>query len=192
MTSVVTFFSLLLGCGNDGIEAYWTNPQYNLSLNVDNTVDEKVSLIIDLMQCDLTKRRLTREKKEEAIAFTIYRIKDKDGIAKHRIEKAKKFLQDQLEEVGSYGTYMFLRQVCKRFSLPAGDYVIIPSCFHKDVEMKYLMRVFVEGNMANSLVVSNLNKTKCDIKPAKEPVEDVVVSPPKVPEDPNIKAPEVN
>ena len=58
--------------------------------------------------------------------------------------------------------------------------------------MKYLMRVFVEGNMANSLVVSNLNKTKCDIKPAKEPVEDVVVSPPKVPEDPNIKAPEVN
>ena len=94
MTSVVTFFSLLLGCGNDGIEAYWTNPQYNLSLNVDNTVDEKVSLIIDLMQCDLTKRRLTREKKEEAIAFTIYRIKDKDGIAKHRIEKAKKFFMD--------------------------------------------------------------------------------------------------
>lgn len=166
------------GCGNDGWEHYWKNPQYNIHLKLENSVDDKVSVIIDLMQCELVKRRLTRGRKEEAIAFTIYRVRDKDGLSQHKIEKGKKFTEDQLEEVGTYGTYMFIRQVCKRFNLPAGDYVIIPSCFHKDVDMKYLMRVYTEGNLGSSVVVSNLNKQK------KGPSDDVVIPAKEEPEVP--------
>jgi hypothetical protein len=38
--------------------------------------------------------------------------------------------------------------------------VIIPATFDKDVNLKFLMRVFVEGALSDSVKITNLNKHK--------------------------------
>ena len=165
------------GCGNDDYEKYWINPQYNMSLSLENNIDDKVSVVIHLMQTELLKRILLRKKKQEAISFSIYKVLDKDGLSKKRIEHGKRFEDHQLEEVGSMSIYMASRQVCRRFNLPPGDYVVIPSCFDSDVDMKYLLRIFVEGKENSEFKASKLNKRK------HKKVDDEVIVP-EVPDEP--------
>jgi hypothetical protein len=147
------------GCGNGDFEKYWINPQFNLSLSLGNSKDDKCSLIVEILQKDTIKRRLTGSKREEALAFAIFKVKDADAAAS-KLENGKKFTSKQLTEVGRFTTYLYARQVCKRFNLPAGEYVIIPATFDKDVNLKFLMRVFVEGALSDSVKVTNLNKHK--------------------------------
>lgn len=129
-------------------------------MNLEDKTDNKVSIIVELMQTELVKRRLLRIKGKEALSFSIYRIKTKDGKEKNRIKNGKKFEGKQLEWVAKMTTYLYARQVCRRFNLPAGDYVIIPSCFDKDIDMKFLLRVFMEGAQSDSVKITNLKKQK--------------------------------
>jgi len=148
------------GCGNGDFEKFWINPQFNLSLSLENNKDDKCSLIVEIMQKDKLKRRLTKvAPEEEALGFTIFKIKDADAAAS-KLENGKKFTPKQMTEVGRIETYLIARQVCKRFNLPAGEYVIIPATFNKDVNMKFLMRVFVENALSDSVKITNLNKQK--------------------------------
>ena len=113
------------------------------------------------MQTDELERRLQSKKYYESIAFRIYKVLDKDGLSKRKIQKGKKFENHQLEAVGSVKTYISTRQVCRRFNLPAGDYVVIPACFDPDVDMGFLLRVFVEGEVkAATLEITKLNKKR--------------------------------
>jgi len=147
------------GCGNGNYENYWMNPQFNLSLSLENKKDDKCSLIVEIMQLDTLKRRLTKAKPEEALAFAVYKIKNADAASK-KIEHGKKFTENQLEEVGRIKTYLYQRQVCKRFNLPAGEYVIIPACFDKDVNLKFLLRLFIEGALSDNAKITTLYKHK--------------------------------
>jgi len=48
--------------------------------------------------------------------------------------------------VGTNGAYLYQREVTKRFELPPGTYVIIPSLHKKNKRMKFVLRVYVEGD----------------------------------------------
>ena len=124
------------------------------------------------MQTETVKRKLLKQKKEEALGFSVFKIKD-ESIVKKNISENKKIKESQLESIASFGTYLYSRQVCRRFDLPPGEYVVIPSTFDKDVDMKFLMRIFTEGALKDKVFVKPLIKKKKEIKKD----EDVVVVP---------------
>lgn len=55
-----------------------------------------------------------------------------------------KFYMTQLERVGASGSYINRREVTKRFRVPPGAYIIIPSTFDSDKAGKFLLRIFTE------------------------------------------------
>lgn len=71
-----------------------------------------------------------------------------------------------LQRIASSGAYLNKREVTKRFNLNPGEYVIIPSTFEEDAEIKFLLRIFSEKPLNNlcsgldelkKLEVGNLN-----------------------------------
>lgn len=60
------------------------------------------------------------------------------------IEKGLKLYGNDLEKIGTSGTFINLREVTRRFRLNPGHYVIIPSTFDEDVEGEFLLRIFTE------------------------------------------------
>ncbi|CAF0775096.1 unnamed protein product [Adineta ricciae] len=50
----------------------------------------------------------------------------------------------QLERVGASGSYINRREVTKRFRVPPGSYIIIPSTYDSDKPGKFLLRMFTE------------------------------------------------
>ena len=61
------------------------------------------------------------------------------------IEQRKlKFYASQLEQVACSGGYTDDARITKRFRLPAGTYIIIPSTYDKDMAGKFLIRLFTE------------------------------------------------
>ena len=50
----------------------------------------------------------------------------------------------QLERVGASGSYINRREVTKRFRVPPGAYIIIPSTYDNDKPGKFLLRMFTE------------------------------------------------
>jgi hypothetical protein len=51
---------------------------------------------------------------------------------------------NQLERVGASGSYINRREVTKRFRVPPGHYIILPSTFDSDKQGKFLLRIFTE------------------------------------------------
>jgi hypothetical protein len=76
----------------------------------------------------------------ESLSFRIYSLKSDAGSAQDTKYDAK-----MLIEVENLPYYLASREVTKRFSLKPGKYVIIPSMFEKNVNMKFLLRVFYES-----------------------------------------------
>jgi hypothetical protein len=58
----------------------------------------------------------------------------------------QKFTDYELKKVGTSGAYLAQREVTKRVELPPGTYVIIPSLHKKNKRMKFVLRVYVEGD----------------------------------------------
>ena len=55
-----------------------------------------------------------------------------------------KFYMSQLERVGASGSYINRREVTKRFRVPPGSYIIIPSTYDSDKPGKFLLRMVTE------------------------------------------------
>jgi hypothetical protein len=136
------------GCLNHGQESYWKNPQYVIELQLRNNIDQNVSVIISLMQTETLKLREqtgSYSGSREALGFYIYKIKDEKAVT----DKSKPIDPDNLNFADSSGTYIYQREISKRCDLLPGSYVIVPSCFKKDVAMKFLLRIFIEGELEN-------------------------------------------
>ncbi|CAF0859466.1 unnamed protein product [Brachionus calyciflorus] len=143
------------GCGQPNQAKFWTNPQFLIKVNdVDRDDSEDMAtVVIALMQKDSRIKRIKTksESAEEFIQFKFYRIKDDVAIDDSKTTGLKLY-SNQLDRIGSSGSYINSREVTKRFRVQPGYYLIIPSTYDADVNCEFLLRIFTEEDIeANSL-----------------------------------------
>ncbi|CAL8288765.1 unnamed protein product [Arctogadus glacialis] len=124
------------GCRNY-IDTFWTNPQFKLTLeDTDDDDDDVCSVVIALMQ---KNRRLLRKEgmDMETIGFAVYEAPD--GVD----QLGKDFFRYNASKARSR-TYVNVREVSERFTLPPGKYLVVPTTFQPHHEADFLIRVFSE------------------------------------------------
>lgn len=149
------------GCVNYGMESFFKNPQYIIKLQLKNNQDEFVSIIVSLMQTETLR---LREKtghfsgSREALGIHVYKVTSETY--QSGVEMTKKLNSSQMQYCEDSGVYLYQREISKRFDLKPGSYVIIPSCFKKDVAMKFHLRVFIEGEEEKEMTFYDVNKNE--------------------------------
>lgn len=135
---------------------FWTNPQFIISLeDVDRDDNENLAtVIISLMQKDSRLKRIATgdQTNEEYIQFRFFRIienLDIDNFNDCRI----KLYANQLERFGSSGSYINSREVTKRFRVPPGNYLIIPSTYDEDRDCEFMLRIYTEKLIETTYVL---------------------------------------
>uniref|UniRef100_A0A672LRW7 Calpain-2 catalytic subunit-like n=1 Tax=Sinocyclocheilus grahami TaxID=75366 RepID=A0A672LRW7_SINGR len=114
------------GCRNNAY-TFWMNPQFVIKLNDedDDPDDNEVgcSFVVGLIQKN--RRRLRKAGEDmHTIGFAIYEV-SRD--TRTRSE-----------------TFINLREVCTRFKLPPGEYLVVPSTFEPNKDGDFCLRVFSE------------------------------------------------
>jgi len=74
------------------------------------------------------------------IGFAIYHLKDPENTPKPLDTEFIKYNRSCARSK----VFINLREVSRRFRLPPGTYVIIPSTFNQDEEGEFMIRVFTE------------------------------------------------
>ncbi|XP_070776150.1 calpain-9 isoform X2 [Enoplosus armatus] len=124
------------GCRNY-IDTFWTNPQFMLQLEDADDDDDVCSVVIALMQKN--RRKLRKEGLDlETIGFTVYEAPDNEDQA------GKDFFRYHASKARSK-TYINMREVSERFTLPPGKYMLVPTTFQPHHEADFLIRIFSEG-----------------------------------------------
>ncbi|KAL7845490.1 hypothetical protein AOLI_G00236820 [Acnodon oligacanthus] len=125
------------GCRNF-IDTFWTNPQFKLKLE-DTDGDGQCSVIVALMQKN--RRKLRKEGLDlETIGFAVYEApNDEDHLGKD-------FFRFNPSKARSR-TYINMREVSERFSLPPGSYLLVPTIFQPHKEADFAVRVFSESKV---------------------------------------------
>ncbi|KAG7493023.1 hypothetical protein MATL_G00020020 [Megalops atlanticus] len=112
------------GCRNYP-DTFWTNPQFVIKLDEEdddpNDDEAGCSFVVGLIQKNRRKMRKIGEDMH-TIGFAIYEVPDEA-----RSE-----------------TFINLREVCNRFCLPPGEYLILPSTFEPNKNGDFCVRVFSE------------------------------------------------
>ncbi|XP_031597197.1 calpain-9 [Oreochromis aureus] len=122
------------GCRNY-IDTFWTNPQFKLLLN-DADGDNTCSVVIALMQKN--RRKLRKEGLDlETIGFAVYEAPEGED------HVGKDFFRYNASKARSR-TYINMREVAERFTLPPGHYLLVPTTFQPHHEADFLIRVFSE------------------------------------------------
>ncbi|KAH8398927.1 hypothetical protein KR222_005072 [Zaprionus bogoriensis] len=128
------------GCRNF-LETFWHNPQYIITLVDPDEEDENgnCTVIVGLMQ---KNRRSKRNMGMECltIGFAIYNLRDQD--LENRPQGLNFFKYKS--SVGRSPHFINTREVCARFKLPPGHYLIVPSTFDPNEEGEFIIRVFSE------------------------------------------------
>ena len=137
---------------------FWMNPQFLMNLKLENNIDEKVSLIISLMECGLINRMTPHAK-----YLGIFKVKAGQP-------PKKKYLYQDLEPI--YFTSSPYRQLSTKLDLHPGSYVIIPCLGNKGEEAKFLVRFYIEGQEDLNFKGVNLNARKKEHKKKVRPKKD--------------------
>lgn len=143
------------GCRNN-LQTFALNPQYLITLTDPDEEDdeENCTMIVALMQKNKrSARKYQMGSSELTIGFAIYALRDgvyqQDPVG----SSSPKFRQQLLNtdffkyncSIARSPTYINLREVTSRFSLPPGTYAIIPSTFDKGEEGEFILRVWTEA-----------------------------------------------
>ncbi|XP_033831568.1 calpain-9 [Periophthalmus magnuspinnatus] len=123
------------GCRNY-IDTFWTNPQFQLQLVDADDEDDVCSVVIALMQKN--RRKLRKEGLDlETIGFAVYEApNDTDQLGKD-------FFRYHASKARSR-TYINMREVAERFTLPPGRYLLVPTTFQPHHEADFIVRIFSE------------------------------------------------
>ncbi|XP_030628608.1 calpain-8 [Chanos chanos] len=138
------------GCRNHPA-TFCSNPQFAIKLeDVDDDPhdgEDGCTFLVGLMQKDGRKeRRFGRDL--NTIGFAIYQVPDEyKGCT--NIHLGPDVLLRQRAIAMSH-TFINLREVCDRFKLPPGEYVIIPSTFEAHRKGSFVLRVFSEKHAHTS------------------------------------------
>nr|XP_031316719.1 calpain-9 isoform X2 [Camelus dromedarius] len=123
------------GCRNF-LDTFWTNPQIKLSLTEKDDGREECTFLVALMQKD--RRKLKRFGASVlTIGYAIYQCPGQDE------HLNKDFFRYHASRARSK-VFINLREVSDRFSLPPGDYILIPSTFEPHQEADFCLRIFSE------------------------------------------------
>uniref|UniRef100_A0A674DQZ3 Calpain 8 n=1 Tax=Salmo trutta TaxID=8032 RepID=A0A674DQZ3_SALTR len=133
------------GCRNNAA-TFCSNPQFAIKLDDvdDDPHDGKdgCTFLVGLMQKDGRKeRRFGRDL--NTIGFSIYQVQHHHPRGRTNIHLGPDVLLRQ-KSVAMSSTFINLREICDRFKLPPGEYVIIPSTFEPHKKGSFLLRVFSE------------------------------------------------
>uniref|UniRef100_A0A4W6BUM8 Calpain 8 n=1 Tax=Lates calcarifer TaxID=8187 RepID=A0A4W6BUM8_LATCA len=131
------------GCRNHAA-TFSSNPQFVVRLeDVDDDPldgEDGCTFLVGLMQKDgRQKKRLAQDL--ETIGFAIYEVPDE--VCQSNVHLGPDVLLRQ-RAVAMSSTFINMREVCDRFKLPPGEYVIIPSTFHPHKNGSFILRVFSE------------------------------------------------
>ncbi|KAK6300460.1 calpain-9-like [Coregonus clupeaformis] len=123
------------GCRNF-IDTFWTNPQFKLNLVHADDDNDKCSVVIALMQKN--RRALRKEGLDlQTIGFALYEAPaDEDHLGKD-------FFRYNGSKARSK-TYINVREISERFTLPPGNYLLVPTTFQPHDEADFLIRIFSE------------------------------------------------
>ncbi|ALC43271.1 CalpB [Drosophila busckii] len=155
------------GCRNF-LETFWHNPQYIISLEDPDEEDDdgKCTVIVALMQ---KNRRSKRNVGIDCltIGFAIYHLTDRDMEVKPQGLSFFKYRAS----VARSPHFINTREVCARFKLPPGHYLIVPSTFDPNEEGEFIIRVFSEtmNNMEENDDEVGFGETDDRIAPALPP-----------------------
>uniref|UniRef100_A0A674CT75 Calpain-2 catalytic subunit-like n=1 Tax=Salmo trutta TaxID=8032 RepID=A0A674CT75_SALTR len=140
------------GCRNHPA-TFCSNPQFLVCLeDVDDDPldgEDGCTFLVGLMQKDGRRNRQMGEDLS-AIGFAIYAYKGQSNI-----HLGPDVLLRQ-KHVAMSSTFINTREVCDRFCLPPGEYVIIPSTFQPHKNGSFILRVFSEKHVATRYVRSPL------------------------------------
>uniref|UniRef100_A0A673ABF6 Calpain 8 n=1 Tax=Sphaeramia orbicularis TaxID=375764 RepID=A0A673ABF6_9TELE len=128
------------GCRNY-TATFCSNPQFFIRLlDVDDDPhdgEDGCTVLIGLMQKDARKeRRFGRDL--NTIGFSIYQYAGRSNV------HLGPDVLLRTTSVARSPTFINLREVCGRFKLPPGEYVIIPSTFEPHRKGSFILRVFTE------------------------------------------------
>uniref|UniRef100_A0AAQ6A254 Calpain 8 n=1 Tax=Amphiprion ocellaris TaxID=80972 RepID=A0AAQ6A254_AMPOC len=132
------------GCRNYSA-TFCSNPQFLIRLqNVDDDPhdgEDGCTVLIGLIQKDgRRERRFGREL--NTIGFSVYQVL-KNSSSRSNVRLGPDVLLRSAPAVRSR-TFINLREVCDRFKLPPGDFVIVPSTFEPHRRGSFILRVFTE------------------------------------------------
>uniref|UniRef100_A0A4W4GHM4 Calpain 9 n=1 Tax=Electrophorus electricus TaxID=8005 RepID=A0A4W4GHM4_ELEEL len=134
------------GCRNF-IDTFWMNPQFKLRLE-DADGDGQCNVLVALMQKN--RRRLRKEGLDlETIGFAIYEAPNNED------HLEKEYFRFNPSKARSR-TYINLREVCERFSLPPGSYLLVPTTFQPHREADFILRIFSESKVGAVYVSHSL------------------------------------
>uniref|UniRef100_A0A3B4BGS8 Calpain-2 catalytic subunit n=1 Tax=Periophthalmus magnuspinnatus TaxID=409849 RepID=A0A3B4BGS8_9GOBI len=127
------------GCRN--YPTFWMNPQFVIKLeDVDDDPydgEDKCTFIVGLMQKNRRKMRKMGEDLE-TIGFAIYEFSGQT-----QVHLKKDFFLYNASAARSE-TFINLRELSNRISLPPGEYLIVPSTFEPNKNADFYLRVFSE------------------------------------------------
>uniref|UniRef100_A0A8P4KS82 Calpain 2, (m/II) large subunit b n=1 Tax=Dicentrarchus labrax TaxID=13489 RepID=A0A8P4KS82_DICLA len=134
------------GCRNHPY-TFWMNPQFVIKLDEedDDPDDGEVgcSFVVGLIQ---KNRRKLRKKGEDmhTVGFAIYEVRTEEFQGQTQVHLDKNFFLTHAQTAKSE-TFINLREVCSRFKLPPGEYLIVPSTFEPHLNGDFCIRVFSEN-----------------------------------------------
>ncbi|TSK67238.1 Calpain-2 catalytic subunit [Bagarius yarrelli] len=148
------------GCKNFA-DTFCSNPQYVIKLEEtdDDPHDSKVgcSFLVGLMQKNMRRERKFGQK-YNVIGFTIYKYKDQNNIH---------LGPDVLLKQGAVAmskTFTDLHEVCGRFKLPPGEYVIVPSTYEPNQKGDFILRIFAEKHTTASPMDTSIQANLKEVK----------------------------
>lgn len=156
------------GCRNFP-DSFHSNPQYRVKLEDPDDDDEvdNCTIVIGLIQKGRRKQKRVGAQ-NLTIGFAIYRLEDdaEEYIENDRLSKDF-FLYHK--STARSENFVNAREVTGRFSLPPGEYVIMPSTFKNNEEGDFIMRMFSEKPQLSAAMDT---QTQIEYKPKKVTTED--------------------
>ncbi|KAF5897914.1 calpain-2 catalytic subunit-like, partial [Clarias magur] len=145
------------GCRNNPA-TFCSNPQYVIKLDeMDDDPHDGIdgcSFLVGLMQKDMRhEKQFGRDL--NTIGFAIYKVPD-EYKGRNNIHLGPNVLLRQ-RAVASSNTFINMREVCGRFKLPPGEYIIVPSTFEPHRNGSFILRVFAEKQANASPMETDIN-----------------------------------
>ncbi|CAL8329569.1 unnamed protein product [Merluccius merluccius] len=132
------------GCRNYP-DTFWTNPQFVIKLDEEDDDpedgEEGCSLVVGLIQKNRRKMRKVGEDMQ-TMGFAIYGVRVCYA-GQRNVHLNKNFFLRHASAARSE-TFVNLREVCSRFTLSPGEYLILPSTFEPHKNGDFCVRVFSE------------------------------------------------